>query len=132
MEDLKNNVKQYIVIKGQLELLNTRQTEIKDRLMDALEQHGETDGKGHKILDLGEDLMGVTQLIRQRKTTKTFDMDTATSLLHEKGIYEKCIIMKPSLNEDAIMAAFYDGVLTEEEIDTMFPSKVSYAFLAKK
>ena len=95
-------------------------------------QDGETDGKGHKVLDLGEDFMGVTQLIRQRKTSKTFDMETAERILQEKNIYEKCITMVPTLNEDAIMAAFYDKVLTEEEIDSMFPTKVSYAFLAKK
>lgn len=132
IEDLKGVVKQYVVIKDQLEMLTTRQTEIKNRLMDALEEHGETDGKGHKIIDLGDESLGITQIIRQRKASKTFDMETAERLLHEKNIYEKCITMIPTLNEDAIMAAFYDGVLTEAEIDSMFPTKVSYAFLAKK
>jgi hypothetical protein len=132
IEDLKNNVKQYVVIKEQLDVLSTRHSEIKNRLMETLEAHGETDGKGHKVLDLGEDFMGVTQIIRQRKSSKAFDMETAERLLNEKNIYEKCIVMVPTLNEDAIMAAFYDGVLTEEEIDSMFPTKVSYAFLAKK
>jgi len=35
----------------------------------------------------------------------------------------------PMLDEDAIMSAFYSGYLTEEDIDAMFPAKVSYAFL---
>ncbi len=132
IDDLKSNVKQYVVIKDQLEMLTTRQTDIKNRLMEALEEHGETDGKGHKIIDLSDDSIGITQIIRQRKASKTFDMETAERVLNEKNIYEKCITMVPTLNEDAIMAAFYDGVLTEEEIDSMFPTKVSYAFLAKK
>lgn len=132
IEEVKSAVKQYVVIKDQLELLTTRQTEIKNRLMDALDEYGETDGKGHKIIDLGDDSTGITQLIKQRKTLKGFDMELAEKLLHEKNIYEKCITMVPTLNEDAIMAAFYDGALTEEDIDSMFPTKVTYAFLAKK
>jgi len=37
--------------------------------------------------------------------------------------------MVPVLDEDAIMTAFYEGYLTEEDIDFMFPSKTSYAFI---
>lgn len=37
--------------------------------------------------------------------------------------------MVPQIDEAAIMAAFYEGYLTEEDIDTMFPSKVTYAFI---
>ena len=37
--------------------------------------------------------------------------------------------MVPVLDEDAIMSAFYEGYLTEEDIDAMFPSKTSYAFI---
>ena len=131
-EDLKNNVKQYVVIKDQLDVLTTRLSQIKDRLMNTLVEHGETDGKGHKVIDLEDDSIGITQLVRQRKVSKAFDMEVAETLLKSKNIYEKCIILVPTLNEDAIMASYYDGMLTEDEIDSMFPIKESYAFLVKK
>ena len=36
--------------------------------------------------------------------------------------------MVPVLVESEVMACLYDGLLTEEEIDEMFPKSVSYAF----
>ena len=56
-------------------------------------------------------------------------MDLAEAILINKGIKDQCIKMVPTLDEGAIMAAFYEGYLTEEDIDTMFPSKESFAFL---
>ena len=56
-------------------------------------------------------------------------MDVADTLLVERGIKDDCIIMIPTVSEDAIMAAFYKGQLSEEDIDSMFPAKVSYAFV---
>jgi hypothetical protein len=35
------------------------------------------------------------------------------------------------IDESAIMSAFYEGYITEEDIDAMFPAKVSYAFLVE-
>ena len=58
-------------------------------------------------------------------------MDVAEDILTKKGIKEACIKMMPILDESAIMAAFYEGHLTEQDIDTMFPSKVSYAFIVE-
>ena len=89
-EDLKSNVKQYVVIKDQLDILTTRLSQIKDRLMSTLAEHGETDGKGHKVIDLEDDSIGITQLVRQRKVSKAFDMEVAETLLKSKNIYEKC------------------------------------------
>jgi hypothetical protein len=40
--------------------------------------------------------------------------------------------MVPMLDEAEVMACLYEGLLTEEEIDEMFPKKVSYAFLTSK
>lgn len=130
-EDFAGNVKQYVVIKTQLDMLNSRYVEIKERLMLAIDEYGEVDGKGHKVIDLTDGDLGVTQLIKQRKVSKTLNMEIAEDLLKSKGIYEKCITLVPTINEDAIMASYYEEKLTEEEIDSMFPVKVSYAFLAK-
>ncbi len=40
--------------------------------------------------------------------------------------------MIPTLDESAIMAAFYEGKLSEADIDSMFPEKITYAFLVKE
>jgi hypothetical protein len=56
-------------------------------------------------------------------------MDIAEKIIQEKGLTERCIKMVPTLDEAEIMASFYRGELTEDDIDAMFPSKVSYAFI---
>jgi hypothetical protein len=40
--------------------------------------------------------------------------------------------MVPMLDESEVMACLYEGLLTEEEIDSMFPKSVSYAFIPSK
>jgi len=124
---LQNEVQQYLALKEEIEFLSKRQSEIKSRLMDAVEADGEVDGKGHKVIEVGD-----VKLVKQRKVSKSLDMATAENILATHNLTEKCVEMVPRLNEDAIMAAFYQELLTEEEIDAMFPSKVSYAFLVNK
>jgi uncharacterized membrane protein YheB (UPF0754 family) len=129
LTEIKKTVRQYLSLKGEVELLSKRQSELKSRLTSVLESDGETDAKGHIRLTVEDELAGEVTLTKQRKVSKSLDMEVAESLLQNRGIKDKCIKMVPTLDEAAIMAAFYEGDLTEEDIDTMFPAKVSYAFL---
>lgn len=124
---IQNEVQQYLALKEEIDFLSKRQSEIKARLMETVDAEGEVDGKGHKVFEVGD-----VKLVKQRKVSKSLDMETAQSILITHNLTEKCVEMVPRLNEDAIMAAFYQELLTEEEIDAMFPSKVSYAFLVNK
>jgi hypothetical protein len=126
--ELKRNVRQYLALKGELEVLTTRQLEIKKRLIEVVEEAPANDN-GHRLLSVEDDIVGGVTLTRQKKVSKNLDMDVAEEILTKKGIKDTCIKMVPMLDEAAIMAAFYDGYLTEEDIDTMFPAKVTYAFL---
>jgi hypothetical protein len=40
--------------------------------------------------------------------------------------------MEPVLNEDQVMACLYEGLLTEEDVDSMFPKKIIWAFIPSK
>lgn len=108
-------------------MLSERTTELKKRLTSDVEEFGEENDRGHIVLDVD----GVT-LTKQRKVSKNLDMDIAEQMLKKRGIYERCVKMEPVLQENEILACVYTGDLTEEDIDVMFPSKVSYAFLVKE
>jgi hypothetical protein len=125
MQNLTNEAKQYLALKEQIKFLSDRQSEIKRRLNEAVQELGEVDGRGHITLELDEDI----KITNQRRVSKALNMDVADTLLAERGIKDDCIIMIPTVSEDAIMAAFYKGQLSEEDIDSMFPAKVSYAFV---
>jgi hypothetical protein len=128
LDDVKKNLRQFLTLKNEIGVLSTRQSELKGRLMIALEEV-EPDDKGHRILQVVDEHVGEVRLVKQRRVSKTLDMNLAEDILTKKGIKDQCIKMVPTLDEGAIMAAFYEGYLTEEDIDAMFPSKESFAFL---
>jgi hypothetical protein len=128
LDDIKKNVRQFLALKNEIGVLSTRQTELKSRLLNALDSV-EPDDKGHRTMQIIDDHVGEVRLVKQRRVSKTLDMDIAEAILVNKGIKDQCIKMVPTLDEGAIMAAFYEGYLTEEDIDTMFPSKETFAFL---
>ncbi len=130
-KELKDNIRQYLALKDQLDLITKRQTEIKQRLIEVVDAV-EADDRGHRVLSVEDETVGEVTLTRQRRVSKSLNMDVAEEILTKKGIKDTCIKMVPTIDEGAIMAAFYENYLTEEDIDLMFPSKISYAFLLDK
>ena len=122
--ELNNTVQQYLALKQEIKFLSERESELKKRLLESVESMGEVDGKGHVILEVDG-----TKLTKQRKVSNPLNMDVAEQIIKEKGLEDTCIKMVPQIDSEAIMAAFYKKELTEEEIESMFPEKVSYAFL---
>jgi hypothetical protein len=122
--ELNNTVQQYLALKQEMKFLSERESELKKRLLESVESMGEVDGKGHVILEVDG-----TKLTKQRKVSNPLNMDVAEQIIKEKGLEDTCIKMVPQIDSEAIMAAFYKKELTEEEIESMFPEKVSYAFL---
>jgi hypothetical protein len=129
--DIKSNLRQYLSLKKEVEVLTKRQDELKSRLKSTVEASGETDDRGHVTLKVDDEITGEVTLTQQRRVSKTLDMDIAEAILKERGIYDKCVKMIPVLQEDAIMSCVYTDELSEADIDRMFPSKISYAFLVK-
>ena len=126
--DIKSKVRQYLALKDEAALLTKRTNQIKDELLEEVEA-AEFDDRGHKKLVITDDIKGEVTLTKQRRVSKNLDMNVAEEILTSKGIKDKCIKMVPTLDESSIMSAFYEGLLTEADIDAMFPSKVTYAFL---
>lgn len=128
-KQLQSNVQQFVALKEEITRLTDRKKEIQERLVTVLKEFGEVDGRGHVILEVNDPVTGTEKITHQRKVSKALDMDAADKILAEKNLKEKCIVMVPTLDESQIMAAFYRGELTEADIDSMFPAKVSYAFI---
>jgi hypothetical protein len=130
LEELKKSARQFLALKSEMGMLADRQSELKNRMtqeIDALEP----DDKGHRVIQFEDANLGNIKVTKQRRVSKTLDMDVADKILTDKGIKNTCIKMVPTLDEAAIMAAFYEGYLTEEDIDTMFPAKETFAFIVE-
>jgi len=124
--NINDTVKQYVALKEELKFLNEREVELKKRLLASVEELGEEDSKGHLILDVEG-----TTLTKQRKVSNPLDMEIAKPLLEEKGLTKECTKTIEQIDQDAIIIAYSKGLLTEEEIESMFPKKITYAFLVK-
>lgn len=107
-------------------------SEIKDLLAQVIDAEGEVDDKGHFWLELPREVEGYVSLCRQRAVSQKLDAEVAENLLTEKNLKDRCFKMVPVLDEDEVMACLYEGLLTEEDVDAMFPKTVTYRFVPSK
>ena len=125
-------VRHYIVLKNRIDDLSKEQSTLKSELSEIVDEQGLPDEKGHIWLELPQEVDGYVSLQRQRRVSQSLDQEVADKILREKGIYDRCFKMVPVLDEAEVMACLYEDLLTEEEIDEMFPKTVSYAFIPSK
>jgi len=128
VDPLLEKVSNFVATKRRIDDLSKENNKIKAELSDLVDTDGIPDEKGHLLYDLPQTIAGVTALKRQRRVSQSLDPGVADKILKDKGIYDRCYKMVPTLDESEVMACLYDGLLTEEEIDEMFPKSVSYAF----
>lgn len=132
VSNVLGKVQHFISLKRQIEDLTKEQVELKTFLSDLVDAEGEPDDKGHLWYSLDQEVDGYRSLQRQRKVSQSLDMQEATRILKEKGLDSRCFVMQPVLDEDAVMSCLYEGLLTEEDVDTMFPKKITWAFIPSK
>lgn len=124
-KQLTNEAKQYKSLKDEVKFLQDRMGEIKERLNNAVKELGEVDGRGHITLELDDDI----KVTNQRKVSKVLDNDVAMKILTDKNLLDECAPLVRQIDQDAVMASVYKGQLSEEEVDAMFPAKVTYALI---
>jgi len=129
--DLDNMFHEYVHLKRNIDDLTKRQDEIKKELMSFVDSNGLEDDKGHKWYDMPE-YNGYNGMQRQRRVSNKLDEQTAHDLLREKGLSARCYELKPVLNQDEIMACLAEGLLTEEDVDSIFSKSVTHAFVLTK
>ena len=125
-------VRNFIHLKNKIDDLTKEQSQVKSYLSDLVDTEGEADDKGHLWYPLPEEIEGYRSLKRERRVSQGLDLDEAERILKDKGLDGRCFRTMPVLDEDAVMACLYEGLLTEEEIDTMFPKKITWAFIPSK
>ena len=132
VEDMIDLVRQNATLKDRIDSTVAIQNDVKEKLRNGLKELGEVDDRGHVVVEINDDMTGIKRVLNQRKVSKSLDMDIAEDILKEKGLHERCVTMIPVLDEEAIMAAYYEGLVTEEDIDKMFPAKITWALVMSK
>jgi hypothetical protein len=131
-DTLVRETRSFLRVKNTADMLKKEADQIRDRLAEIVMSTGEADENGSVWLDLPDEIEGIVALKRERRVSQSLDADEAERILESKGLAARCYKTIPVLDEDEVMAALYEGLLTEADIDTMFPKKVSWAFVPSK
>ena len=110
---------------------------LRDKVLPA---QGEQDESGHYWIRFDdepiEDPDGgeVVAIEAQRRAPKKLNAERAEALLRRKKMWEQCTetVTEVVINEDAILAAAFEKKLTEEELESLYDIKVTYAFLPQR
>lgn len=130
--DLISRTKKYAFLKAQLDFLEKEQKELRALLFENLEETGEEDDKGNIVIELPEEVEGYSSVVKQRRVSRKIDETRAEEIITEHGLEEVLYKTIRVVDEDALMAALYEDVLTEEEVDEMYPQSITWALVLKK
>jgi len=130
--DLVARAKKYSFLKSQLDYLEKEQKALRAELFEVLDGEGEVDDKGNIMVELPEEVDGFRSIVKQRRVTRKVDELKAEEIIAAHGLEDTLYKIIRVVDEDALMAALYEEVLTEAEIDEMYPQNVVWALVLKK
>lgn len=131
-DDLNAQVREYLMVKQSLDVLEKRQGELREKLFEKIESDGEPDDKGNVFYELDAEVDGVVRLEKQRRVSRKLDEEVAEQIITENNLADELYKTIRVVDEDAVMAAHYEGKLTEDEIEKMFPAKIVWALRTAK
>jgi hypothetical protein len=132
IDDLEAQAKQYIFFKKQVEYFESELKLLKEKIFEVVDTKGEVDGNGNVFVELPNEIEGVRMLQKQRRVSRKIEEGVAEQIIADKGMEEQLYKTVRIVDEDALMAALYEGKLTEEEIDQMYPQKIVWALVLNK
>lgn len=124
--------RQYIFVKKQVDYFDSQLKSLKEKIFEHVDSAGEVDGSGNLFVELPDEIEGIRTIQKQRRVTRKIDELAAEELIAEKGLEDELYKTIRVVDEDALMAALYEGKLTEEEIDKMYPQKIVWALVLNK
>jgi hypothetical protein len=130
--DISSQIREYIKIKATMTSMESRSKELRDILMAQIDSEGYEDNNGNLQLDFESPIDGVVRLEKQRRTSRSLNEDIAMEILEAKGLVDDLTKLVRVVDEEAVMAALYEDKLTEEELDSMFPTVVTWALRTPK
>jgi len=131
-EDFTTQVAEYIRLKASMKLMESRTKELNKLISQKIDEQGYEDGDGNWLIDLENPIDGISRLEKMRKASRKLDEDVAESIISAAGIEEEVYEMVKTLSEEKLMAAYYDGKITEQQLDEMFPVAISWALWTRK
>lgn len=137
--DLAAAMKDYLLNRSMRERSEYHEGQIKKALMAELEVAGvQEEGKQTLALDEPLAFVGyrdgkpkektIVGCERRERTATTMNEEKAMALLERKNLTDDCTDVVRIINEDAILAANYQGKITDKELAALYEESKTYAF----
>jgi hypothetical protein len=124
---------EYETMNQQEKLIEERRNKIFRPIVEsAADLYGSPDENEHLHLVAAIDNVDV-EIIRTKKTSRTLNELATEELLKSKGLYESCVmqVITYEIDEEKIIEAYDAGLISANELDSLFYSKVSWATSVK-
>ena len=131
-EDFLTKVREFVRTKNSMDLMESQAKRLREELFAALDAVGEEDTSGNIIIQLDKSIDGVVRIEKQRRVSRRLNEALAEQIIVSKGLQDTLFETKLVVNEEALMAAYYNGDITEDELDDMFPANITWALRTAK
>lgn len=137
--DLQAAMKDYLLNRSMRERSEYFEGSLKKEMMAELEQRG-VPGENKVTLALDDPLMFTTYkdgkprektivgCERRERTSTSLNEEKALALIKKKKLEEECMEVVTVVSEDAILAANYQGKITDKELAGLYEEHTTYAF----
>jgi len=129
---LRHDVEGWWGVKYQSKMITKALEGGKAALLKMVQRHGETDPEtGSLFLDLEEPVSDrkITRLKAQRAEVTGINAEACEKILKAKGLWNDMVEMVPQLDEGKVHAAYYDKLITDDELSRMFPRSVRFSLI---
>ncbi len=124
--------REFVTLGTQITQMNSRKTELRDRLAETVEKYGQADDYGHIFLDLPEKVANVVGFKRERRVSTRINEDRAEELLKRKKLWDECTTTITVIDEEKLAKAVFNKKLSEDEFDSLRDVNVNYALVPMK
>ena len=136
--DIGPLLKHYLDQRMMRERTATEEDRDKKELMSALAEAGVETEEGHRRITLDDEydyvdpkgyVKRVASILRQRRVSQSLDEDATMKLLAKKGLTTRCTRTIIVLDEDQVLAANYEGKITDRELAALYSESENFAFV---
>lgn len=128
-EELLRMARVYDEISSKMKELDKTKKMLSDKIKEATEELGVKDDKGSFYFELDNVVTG-----KVAKKSVSLNEDKAKELFKKKGIYDDVVevIEMEQINESALEEKINDGVISDEEFESICDIKTSYSVSVKE
>lgn len=131
-QEFHDKVDAYLQLKASVTDLTKQMNVMKNELASIVDESGEADESGSLWINLPEEMHGVAALKRERRVSYGVDEERAEEILRERKLHKRCFKKVRVIDQDEVMACVAEELITPEELEEMFPPKITWATVTPK